>query len=97
MWIDADTTVGTIGYLVEILNTSTGHSHFSIYERPLRTNQSLQPRLHGWCGETDNRSRYARGMVRVTRTTARDRARVVQIRGADLAAALENDGYPGLE
>lgn len=99
MWIDADayeTTVGATGYLVETLNTNTGRTTWALRDRPLRTNQSLQPRLHGWCGETDNRSRYARGMVRVVRVTLRDRALVTKLDGAELAAALEADGYPDL-
>lgn len=97
-WIDSDCpTIGTIGYLVETLNTSTGRTTWSLHERPLRTNQTHQPRLHGWCGETDNRSRYARGVVCVTGVNrARDRARIARLTGAGLAAFLECDGHPEL-
>jgi hypothetical protein len=97
-WIDCndyDTKIGTIGYLVE-----THHERsvsLSLRDRPLRTNQSHVPRLAGWCGETDNRSRYARGVWRVERTNAAgDRAKIVPIVGAELAAFLEADGYPEL-
>lgn len=98
-WIDVEfgTTVGTIGYLVETLDTSSGRTSWSLRERPLRTNQSLEPRLTGWCGETDNRSRHAHGVWRVTRINRTgERGQIVQLTGAALAAHLEADGYPEL-
>ena len=99
-WIDCDdysTRVGTTGYLVETLNTNTGRTSWGLRERPLHTNQSNEPRLTGWCGETDNRSRYARGVVRVSAVNERgDRCRIASIQGADLVAFLEKDGYPEL-
>lgn len=98
-WIDCDYSdrVGTIGYLVETFNSSSGSTSFELRERPLRTNQSLQPRLVGWCGETDNKSRTAMGVWRVARINATgDRAQIVQLTGAELAAFLDRDGYPEL-
>jgi|HubBroStandDraft_4_1064222.scaffolds.fasta_scaffold415295_2 hypothetical protein len=99
-WIDCcnyDTNVGDVRYLVEVLNTSSGRTSFSLNERPLRTNRSLQPRLWGWCGETDNRSRHARGVVRIASINkAGDRCRIARVTGADLAAFLATDGYPDL-
>lgn len=99
MWIDADhyeTAPGMVGFLVEILNTSNGGTRWSLQGRPLHTNQSRRPRLNGWCGETDNRSRYARGMARVVRVTPNDRALLVRLRGAELRAALQASGWPEL-
>lgn len=99
MWVDVDSYVieaGQAWFLVEILNTSDGGTRWLLQDRPLHTNQSRQPRLTGWCGETDNRSRYAHGMVRVVRVLPNDRARVVRLRGAKLKAALEEAGYPDL-
>jgi hypothetical protein len=102
MWIDIDNydlhlEIGTIGYLVETLNTSSGRTTYALRERPLRTNQSHEPRLSGWCGETDNRSRYARGVWRVTKVNrAGDRASISRVTGADLARFLEEDGHPDL-
>jgi hypothetical protein len=99
MWIDSynGETSGTIGYLVETLNTSNGRTTFSLHERPIRTNQSNVPRLQGWCGETNNRSHYARGLVRVTGANAsKDRIRVAAVKGDDARAFLEADGYPDL-
>lgn len=98
-WIDIDYTQGvsTIGYLVETLNTSTGRTSWSLRERPLRTNQSLEPRLFGWCGETDNRSRTACGVWTVVQVNkAGERARITQLKGEALADFLEKDGYPDL-
>lgn len=97
MWIDNGEmdTVGTIGYLVE--TSSNGSASFSLRERPLRTNQSLQPRLFGWCGETDNKSRTARGVWRIDATNkSGDRAKISKLAGSDLAEFLERDGYPEL-
>lgn len=97
-WIDSDSyenKIGDLRYLVETLNTSNGRTSWSLYERPLRTNQSHQPRLNGWCGETDNRSRYARGVVRVMALNAAgDRCRIAQVTGDELQAFLERDGFP---
>jgi hypothetical protein len=101
-WIDADfdTRTGDVRFAIETLNTSTGKTSWSLSDTPLRTNQSHEPRLHGWCGETNNRSRYARGLVRVTKTTDphndHPRARVQLIRGEALSEALETLGYPEL-
>jgi hypothetical protein len=97
-WIDVEyVSIGTIGYLVETVNTSTGGTSWSLYDRPPLTNRSHEPRLYGWLGETDNRSRTARGMVRVTALNKnRDRARIARLTGDELSAALEGDGYPEL-
>ena len=101
-WIDIDlggdfSNVGERGYLVETLNTSTGRTSLALHERPLRTNQSNEPRLAGWCGETNNRSRYARGVWEIRRfNKAMDRAQIARVEGDDLAAFLERDGYPEL-
>lgn len=99
-WIDCDsysTQIGTTGYLVKTLNTSDGGTSYSLRERPLHTNQSHQPRLYGWCGETDNRSRHARGVWRVVRMNkAGERAQIVKLDGDELAAWLDGDGYPEL-
>ena len=99
-WIDCDdyeTKIGTTGYLVETVNNNARATTWAIRERPLHTNQSNQPRLYGWCGETDNKSRFARGVVRVAALNkAGDRCRVSRLVGAELAAWLERDGYPEL-
>lgn len=100
-WIDCndfDTKIGNIGYLVETTNNNArGATTLSLRDRPLRTNQSNEPRLTGWCGETDNKSRTARGVWKVARLNkACDRALLVQVTGADLAAFLADDGHPEL-
>jgi len=90
-WIDiyndvSTSKIGDVGYLVETLNTSNGVRLFSIRDRPLRTNQSREPRLYDWCGETDNKSRYARGAWKIVRLNrACDRAQIVRLEGEELA------------
>ena len=99
-WIDCDgdnVEPGRTGYLVRTLNTSTGRESWAIRDRPLRTNQTREPRLWGWCGETDNKSRTAQGVCKVARVNAAgDRCAVVRVVGAELAAWLEADGHPDL-
>lgn len=99
-WINCDdysTKIGTVGYLVEVWNSNTGGTSFHLYERPLHTNRSNEPRLQGWCGEDNNRSKTARGAWKVVRQNkAGDRAQIVKLAGDDLAAFLETDGYPEL-
>lgn len=96
-WIDCcnyDTNVGDVRYLVEVLNTSSGRTSFSLNERPLRTNRSLQPRLWGWCGETDNRSRYARGVVRIASVNQGGRSMPYRPRHGRRPRRVPGDGRP---
>ena len=98
-WIDCENgIVGTIGYLVGVVDTSRGGGpRYSLRERPARTNQSHEARLEGWCGETDNRSVTADGAWKIVRVNAAgDRAQIVRLEGASLAAFLEGDGHPEL-
>lgn len=98
-WIDCwDFNVGAIGYLVSTDNSNhRTWDVLSLRERPLRTNRSHEPRLHGWCGEDNNVSRHAMGVWKVVRKNAiGDRAMIVQLKGAELAAFLRQDGYPEL-
>jgi hypothetical protein len=99
-WIDCcdyDTKIGDIFYLAEVLDTSSGRTSWNLRDRPLRTNRSYEPRLSGWCSDTNNRSRYARGVVRVAQINkAGERCRIVRVEGEALAAFLSADGYPDL-
>jgi hypothetical protein len=101
-WIDVSdnehTEPGTIGYLVDTRNNDNrGAMTLSLRERPLRTNQSNEPRLFGWCGETNNRSRTALGVWKIVRVNkAGDRAQIVKLDGAALATFLDADGHPDL-
>lgn len=101
-WIDMDLgqdfAVGATGYLVSTDNSNTrSWDRLSLRERPLRTNRSGEPRLRGWCGEDNNVSRTAHGAWKVVRfNAAGDRAQILELKGAELAAFLELDGYPEL-
>ena len=102
MWIDTHynpTNVGDVGFLIESTNNGYGGSVTTHYmqEEPGRTNMSHEPRLHGWLGETNNISKHAKGMARVTRVSKNGgRAFVVAIRDSELHAALEAAGHPDL-
>jgi hypothetical protein len=98
-WVDNPDfdKIGTVRYLVAV-DRAGQSTRWQLRERPARTNRSAEPRLFGWCGETDNRSVYAHGCVVVVGTNqARDRARIKSLDGEELRAFLEGDGYPELE
>jgi hypothetical protein len=96
-WIDIDfARINDRGFLVE--TNHNGVTAWSVRNEPLRTNKSLEPRLYGWCGETDNRSRFARGAIRIVGTNAAGtRAQIKSLQGDDLALFLEEAGYSELQ
>ena len=71
-------------------------TRYELRSTPAHTNQSHEPRLHGWCGTYNDLSTSARGMVRVERMAKNGRAYVRELEGDELAAALEELGYPEL-
>ncbi len=92
--------VGDVLFLRETFDTSKGTTSWSATRRPCVTNRSGEPTLHGWCGETNNKSLYARGLVRVVTVAVGmhgdPRLRIARIsRGARQAEALEAKGYHG--
>lgn len=102
-WLDAHAcldgcpAVGDVGFLIAVKDTSNGGpERFSLRDNPARTNRTHEPKLVGWCGETNNRSVEARGMARVARVTSNGRVLVAPIDGADLQRALDASGYPDL-
>ena len=97
-WIDGETlSVGDIGFLVSRDHTSSrAPATYHIGARPAHTNSSHQPRLTGWCGETNNVSIHAHGLARVVRTARNGRAQVVALTAEEIPAALETLGYPEL-
>ena len=98
MWIgpDESLTVGQIGFLIEHSNAFKGWKHYEVRDVPAHTNQSFEPRLHGWCGTYNDRATFAHGMARVERVARNGRAYVRSLEGAELREALEELGYPAL-
>lgn len=88
--------IGQTGFLVEVSHTMKGWTRFDLRDRPATTNQSYGPRLHGWCGTTNDIAIYGHGMARVERIAKNGRAFVRQLEGDDLLAALDELGYPEL-
>jgi hypothetical protein len=84
------------GFLVRISHETNSWERYELRDTPAMTNQPREPRLHGWCGTTNNISATACGMVRVTRMARNGRALVQEIEGQELAEALEDLGYPDL-
>lgn len=88
--------IGQTGFLVKIHNTMKGWTRFDLRDHPAKTNQSYEPRLHGWCGTTNDVSVFGLGVARVERVAKNGRAFVRELEGDDLNAALEELGYPDL-
>jgi hypothetical protein len=88
--------MGDVGFLIELVQTTRNSTRFELRDLPAYTNQSHQPRLYGWCGTTNDISCHAAGMAKVIRLARNGRALVQQIEGDELAAALDDLGFPEL-
>lgn len=91
-----DVEINEVGFLVE--SVREGVSTWSLRTRPVAKNQSGERIVSGWAGETDNVSRYARGLARALVRSPNDR---VQIEPVDPYtpeghAALETLCFPEL-
>lgn len=98
-WIGPDPMLeaGDVGFLIENANENTGGSQFFLRDTPACTNQSHEPRLHGWCGTWNNVGTHGHGMARVERVAKNGRAFVVELTGDELNDALDECGYPELQ
>ena len=98
MWIDTQqepVRVGNVVFLIESIRDGVTRNYAQ--SMPGRTNRSGEARLAGWLGETNNVTRYARGLVEVVRVADDgDRALVRRLRGRRAAQALVARGYPQL-
>ena len=96
-WIgpDENLSVGDVGFLIEI-SPERGDSRWILRDLPACTNLSREITLNGWCGSYNNVSTNAHGVARVIRVAKNDRCLVQNISGDELAAALEELGYPEL-
>lgn len=101
-WIDYSgdevTGIGGMGFVVEVSNPYRGTSTVRLESEPPRTNQSHEPVLNGWCGETNNVSRYGCGAAKIVKLNkAGTRALVRQLTCTELAIFLASSGYPDLD
>jgi hypothetical protein len=87
---------GQIGFLIEHSNPVKRSETWSLSDLPAHTNQSHEPRLHGWCGSWNDTSTNARGVWRVVKVLPNGRAKIEELVGEELATALEELGYPEL-
>ena len=86
MWINGygNEKPGAIGFLVERFYSNWGGTTITTLEPlPARTNVSHEPRLRGWCGETNNVSVDAVGLGVVVKRSERDPFRVLVRQIAD--------------
>lgn len=88
--------LGEVGFLVRLTNSIKGWDYYQLRPRPATANYSFQPRLHGWCGTTNDTSVYADGMAMVSRVLPNGRAFVIPLEGGALQEALESMGFPEL-
>ena len=95
MWVDCnvfDTDVGDLLFVAEVTNHESGSSCYKAARGPWTTNLSHEKVLEGWCGNTNNVSRQAVGLVKVSRVcNGRALARV--LKGLERDVALESLGY----
>lgn len=98
MWIgpDENLAVGDKGFLINTSNPIKGSDTYFLRDTPAYTNQSHEPKLHGWCGSYNDTSTYGRGMWEVVKVAKNGRAQIKELEGVDLEAALEEFGYPEL-
>ena len=98
IWINeyaCDISDDETGFLVcTTYNNERGRQVYSLRQHPVHTNQSHEPRLDGWCGETNNVSVQAEGLAMVARR-ARN-GRICLRRVETTLEALEAIGYPAL-
>ena len=102
IWIDEYqcSSVDGVGFLVRIVDNNHGSAEsYRLDDRAPCTNMSHEPRLRGWCGETNNVSVYAKGLARISRRTKNGRLCLTPIAqgSEEESSALEELGYPGLE
>lgn len=97
-WIgpDENLALDQVGFLIRFSNENNAGTRYVLRDTPASTNQSHEPRLHGWCGSYDNISTTAEGMVKVIRMARNGRALVQELEGEELANGLEELGYPEL-
>lgn len=91
--------VGDVVFVYEVFFSNTGKSEMRAAKTPRRTNQSREPKLRGWCGETNNVSVTARGLARVSRVfsgTERMQLRIFPKGSKAEQEALSEVGYPDL-
>lgn len=99
MWIGVegdDFAPGQTGFLVETSHATKGWTRYQLRDWPAKTNQSFEPRLHGWCGSHNDVSTNGRGVARAERVAKNGRALVKILEGAEAIAALEDLGFPEL-
>lgn len=98
MWIDytEPVDVDDVVFVASVLDTSNGGERYRYSLSPYRTNQSHEPRLTGWCGETNNRSVTAEGLFRVVKIAGNynERLQLKRVPAAELSAELMQLGYP---
>jgi hypothetical protein len=101
LWIDEnnayDHEVGRVGFLVSVKPQGRAE-RLDLRDRPAHTNQSHEPRLTGWCGETNNVNVHAQGLAEVVRVAKNGRILLRTTEDPDaITAALEELGYPELD
>lgn len=98
LWVDndEDLNVGSVAFIRQV--SPQGRADRMVVSlRPCKTNRSHEARLHGWCGETNNVSIYAKGVGRVLKVNKTgERVMVSILNDEELDNALDELGYPDI-
>ena len=100
MWINSngqDYEVGQIGFLIKKSNPIRHTESHILSQRPPSTNQSHQPRVHGWCGSWNDTNTYGLGVWRVARVCKNGRVQLTECANAqEVVTFLAEVGFPDL-
>lgn len=96
--LDTPPAVGSIRFLVKLRSHTKGWEKYELRDMPDHTQESLQPRLEGWCGRYNDVSTYACGLAKAVRLAKNGRVLVESVDpdSPEGEATLEELGYPDL-
>jgi hypothetical protein len=100
LWTDDLATnfapIGTVGFLARHDYHREGRAAYFLEEKPCHTNMSHDPKLHGWCGTTNDVATHAMGLARVSQVTKNGRVRPTPLKDSEVPEALRGLGWPSL-
>jgi hypothetical protein len=88
--------LGDRAFLVRHTHHTKQWTRYDLRDNPPQTNQSLEPRIVGWCGTYNDVATHGEGLVKVVKIARNGRLQVQDLDDNERAEALEELGYPEL-